>query len=267
VCAHNQSVDSIVSSQTVTFEHPLNERIRTFLRLEHLFDRMSHFLPQADEWATRAAMESLLDVLSITLRSDIKTEILKELERHTIALERLGKQPGVDAATLNQILKNLEDIAGKIYQLGGQIAQTLRENDFIKSIIQRSSIPGGTCSFDLPHYHYWLNLPHSVRQAQVDVWMQDMIPIRDGLALLLSLARNSADPRPVIASAGFFQDVLNPQIPVQMVRVQFDACLPLFPEVSGHKHRFNIRFMEVAEIERPTQTERNVDFMLTCCVF
>jgi cell division protein ZapD len=260
-------MESIVSNQVVVFEHPLNERIRTFLRLEHLFDKISYFAPKPDEWSTRAVMESLLDILSITLRADIKTEILKELERHTAVLERLGRQPGVDATTLTRVLEDLETVAEKVYRLGGQIAQSLRENDFLKSIIQRSSIPGGTCSFDLPHYHYWLRLPHPLRQRQIDAWLQDMLPIRDGVALLLSLARSSADPRTATAPAGFFQDTLDSQAPVQMVRVQIDAGLPLFPEVSGHKHRFNIRFMEAAETERPVQTEREVSFLLTCCVF
>lgn len=256
-----------MSNQVVVFEHPLNERIRTFLRMEHLFEKINYFVSKPEEWATRAVMESLLDILSITLRADIKTEILKELERHTMVLERLGKQPGVDAHTLGRVLEDLEGVAEKVYRLGGQIAQPLRENEFLKSILQRSSIPGGTCSFDLPHYHYWLRLPHASRQRQVEAWMQDILPIRDGVALLLSLARSSSDPQPVMAPAGFFQNTLDSQAPVQMVRVQIDDSLPLFPEVSGHKHRFNIRFMEVTENERPIQTEREVSFLLTCCVF
>jgi len=256
-----------VPNQVVAFEHPLNERIRTFLRLEHLFNKIDHFLPQPEEWATRAVVESLLDILSITLRADIKTEILKELDRHTTVLERLGKQSGVDAHALTRVLEDLGGVAEKIYRLEGQIAQPLRENDFLKSIIQRSSIPGGTCSFDLPHYHHWLHLPHPARQRQLDAWMQDMLPIRDGVTLLLSLARSSTDPRAATAPAGFFQDTLDSQAPVQMVRVEIDAGLPLFPEVSGHKHRFNIRFMEVAETGRPVQTNREVNFLLTCCVF
>ena len=54
---------------------------------------------------------------------------------------------------------------------------------------------------------------------------------------------------------------------MQMVRVELASGLPVFPEISGHKHRFSIRFLEVGESERPTQTSRDVDFMLTCCVF
>jgi cell division protein ZapD len=254
-------------SHKVVYEHPLNERIRTFLRLEHLFAKIAHFLPLDNQWASRAVIDGLLDILGATTRADIKTEILKELDRHANLLGRLGQQPGVDSRTLSRVLEELEEVAEKVYKLGGQIAQSLREDDFLKSIIQRSSIPGGSCSFDLPQYHAWLLQPHPQRQRQIQFWMRDLEPIRDAVRLLLSLARGSSDARKVTAGGGFFQDTLSAQAPVQMVRVELDGDLGLFPEISGHKHRFSIRFMEAVDTERPSQTERDVDFQLTCCVF
>jgi cell division protein ZapD len=254
-------------SNTVSYEHPLNERIRTFLRLEHLFNRVYFFLPQDEEWATRAALDGVLDILAITARADIKTDILKELDRHATILARIGKQPGVDTSTLSRVLEELEQVADKVYKLGGQIAQPLRENEFIKTINQRNSIPGGACNFDLPQFHHWLSQPHPLRQREMIGWLADIEPIRDAINLLLSLARGSTTPRPAHAEEGFYQDTLDSQAPVQMVRVELDADIPLFPEISGHKHRFSIRFMEAMETERPVKSERDVDFLLTCCVF
>lgn len=254
-------------SNQVVYEHPLNERIRTFLRLEHLFGKINFFLPQDREWATRSAMDGLLDIVNMTARADIKTEILKELDRHAKVLGRLGKQPGVDTQTLGRVLEEIEETSDKVYRLGGQIAQPLREDDFIKGIMQRSSIPGGTCSFDIPQYHYWLNRPHPSRQQQMAAWMRDMMPIQDAVALLLSLARGSNDARPATAEEGFFQDTLDSQAPVQMVRVEMNGDQELFPEISGHKHRFTVRFLETTDDGHTTQVERDVDFRLTCCVF
>jgi len=253
-------------SNKVVYDHPLNERIRTFLRLEFLFERFFFFMPLLEEWNTRAAISAILDILSITARADIKTEILKELDRQTATLERIGQQPGVDTRALSQVLEELEEVAEKVYKLG-PIAQPLRDSDFIKSIMQRSSIPGGTCSFDLPQLHHWLIQPHALRRRQMQEWMQDLEPIRDAVALLLSLARTSSDPRATTARDGFFQETLDSQAPVQMIRVGLDPDLALFPEISGHRNRFSIRFMAALETERPTQTQKDVDFTLTCCVF
>ena len=61
----------------VIYEQPLNERIRTFLRLEHLFDKEDHFLAHISEWDSRASLSLLLDIIDMLARSDIKTELIK----------------------------------------------------------------------------------------------------------------------------------------------------------------------------------------------
>ncbi len=254
-------------STLITFEHPLNERIRIFLRLEHLYERLAHFVHQFDPFATRAAIEALLDITAITARSDIKNEILKELERHLGTINRIADQPGVDSNALEQVLSDLDDAVDGVHRMSGPIGQSAREDEFLKVIAQRSSIPGGTCSFDLPHYHYWLIQSPEVRQTRFDHWLHDIKPAINAIQLALSLIRGSASPRRVMADGGFFQEALNPQAPVQMLRVGLDASDALYPEISGHKNRFSIRFMSVEPRGRPFQHAENVSFKLTCCVF
>jgi cell division protein ZapD len=256
-------------TQKLVFEHPLNERVRTFLRLEHLFEKVAFFAPQETAWAARAAVEGLLDIGALTSRADIKTELLKELDRHSATLKRIRRQPGVDQQTLDQILDELQRAASGLRDLAGQIGQRVREDEFLKSVTQRSSIPGGTCSFDLPQYHHWLTQEPEVRRGDVDTWMEDLIPVRGAIDLVLSLARTSATPRPVRAEDGFFQEALDAQAPAQLVRVTLDGRDSLYPEISGHKNRFSIRFMQMqpSEWQRPVQFREDLDFTLTCCVF
>jgi cell division protein ZapD len=254
-------------SRQLSFEHPLNERVRTFLRLEHLFKKVAHFQYEADAWATRAAVEGLLDIVALTARADIKTELLKELDRNTTTLNRIRRQPGVDLNTLGQILEDLQHAATGLHDLSGQIAHRVREDEFLKSIAQRSSIPGGTCSFDIPHYHHWLSQSAEVRQRRLADWMRGLEPVSGAIDLVLSLARSSATPRRVTAAEGFFQEALDVQAPAQLVRVSINGNPTLFPEISGHKNRFSIRFMSTQEGGRPVQHREDVDFTLTCCVF
>jgi cell division protein ZapD len=254
-------------SKQLTFEHPLNERIRTFLRLEHLFKKVAHFLPQDDHWASRAAVEGLLDIVAITARSDIRSELLKELDRNMGTLQRIRRQPGVDLDTLGKVLDDLQTAATQLHALIGPVGQRLREDEFLKSVAQRSSIPGGTCSFDLPQYHHWLVQPGPARQLQLREWMKGLDPVSSAIDLVLSLARSSAVPRPVTAPGGFFQEALDAQAPAQLVRVTLNGGLTLFPEISGHKNRFSIRFMSSGQVERPVQCRDDVAFTLTCCVF
>ncbi len=250
-----------------TFEHPLNERYRTFLRLEHLFAKARRFLPEEDPWATRVAIESLLDIVSITARADVKNELQKELDRNAATLNRIACQPGVDPDALGRVLADLEGAQSSLQGVGGQIGQTAREDDFLKSVAQRNSIPGGTCSFDLPSFHFWLTQPREQREARFAAWMLDLEPVEAAIGLVLSLARDSARPRRVVAEAGFFQESLNVQAPAQMVRVTLNSGQAVFPEISGHKSRFSIRFMSPEANGRPAQSREDVDFTLTCCVF
>lgn len=255
-----------MSPQTI-FEHPLNERVRTFLRLEHLFEKVDYFVPQYDPWATRVAVEALMDITAVTARSDMKTEIARELDRNINALKRLASQPGVDPEALERVLKDLEAAARGLQGLTSPIGQTAREDDFLKGVAQRSSIPGGACSFDLPQYHQWLVQPPERRRARLDHWLADLRPAETAIRLLLSLARGSALPREVTAPGGFYQESLDPQAAAQLVRVGLSAGLNLYPEISGHKNRFTVRFKVIEGRGKATQSPDDVAFRLTCCVF
>lgn len=249
------------------FEHPLNERVRTFLRLEHLFEKIDFFMPQYDPWATRVAVEALLDITAVTARSDLKTEIIKELDRNLSALKRVASQPEVDPSALDRVRKELAGALRDMQSLTSPIGQCAREDEFLKGVAQRSSIPGGACSFDLPIYHQWLLQAPERRQSRLDNWLQDLRPASAAIRLMLSLARSSATPRQVTAAGGFFHESLDLQAPAQMVRVTLPGGGGLYPEISGHKNRFSIRFMDVGPRGKPTQTPHDVEFRLTCCVF
>lgn len=254
-------------STLITFEHPLNERVRTFLRLEHLFRQLDHFVQQEDPRSSRCAIWALLDIVAVTTRADVRNEILKELDRLTGNLNRLSTQRGVDTEALNGVLGDLRRVTEGVQHLNGPIGHRAREDEFLKAIAQRSSIPGGTCSFDLPHFHYWLIQPTEQRQARFTDWLQDLKPAIEAIRLALSLTRSSSASRQVLAEGGFYQEALDAVAPAQMLRVSLEAEAAIFPEISGHKNRFSIRFMKPELQGRATPHAEDIQFRLTCCVF
>ncbi len=254
-------------STLITFEHPLNERIRTFLRLEHLFRQLDYFIQHEDPRSSRCAVNALLDIVAVTARADVRTEILKEIERLLNNLNRLANQRGVDQTALNQLLSDLSQVAAGIHQLAGPIGHRAREDEFLKAIAQRSSIPGGTCSFDLPDFYYWLIQPTEQRQARFADWLEDLNPAIQAIRLALSLLRASSGSRTVLAERGFYQEALDALAPAQMLRVTIEADKSIFPEISGHRNRFSIRFMRPEPQGRASPYGEDVEFQLTCCVF
>lgn len=248
------------------YEQPLNERMRTFLRLDFLYQQTLYHEEREDAWSTRAAMSSLLEILAITARGDIRSEVLKELERQMAVMHDYQSRPGVDGARLRAILENLTRLRSELNAAGALFMQRLRDSEFLNSIKHRSSIPGGTCEFDLPDYRHWLDQPFEVRAAAFADWMSTIRPLCDAVTELLWLTRESARPRPETALGGTFQVVFERDNPSQLLRITLPPGTSLFPEVSGSHHRCSIRFMLWTDVtQRPVQTTEDVPFLLTVC--
>jgi cell division protein ZapD len=53
------------------YEYPLNERIRTLLRLEDLFVRFDHFAGQEGQLEHHVALTTLFEILEVASRADL----------------------------------------------------------------------------------------------------------------------------------------------------------------------------------------------------
>ena len=254
-------------SQKVIYEQPLNERIRAFLRLEFLFQQIRHHLAGDTPWDSRAALASLLDIMSIFGRSDLKSEVMKELERHTANLSRLEHNPDVDRTQLAELLDEMDTLIDQLHAHSGPVGANLKTIEFLSAIQQRSSIPGGLCDFDLPAFHFWLERPAEERLRDLVGWLDNFDVIGRGIGLILRLTRGSTLFREYTAETGFFQRSLDPNIPCQMVRVALPAGSPYYAEISGGRHRFTVRFLrQPSTSERAVQASADVKFELACCV-
>jgi cell division protein ZapD len=251
---------------TVCYEQPLNERIRMLLRLEFLFRQITENSAGNSIWHSRMALQGLFDILALTARNELKAELIKELERHSTALNGLRDTPGVDEEILDTILKEIGQIAQRIRELESLSVEELRQNDLLNTIRQRSIVPGGTCPFDLPAFHYWLQQDHETRTRHLQNWCSPFQPMKEAAYLILRLTRESALPRRETAEKGFFQRSLDNSLPNQLVRVFLSVGSTVFPEISAGKHRFSIRFMEQSDPnKRAAQTGEDIGFHLVCC--
>lgn len=251
----------------ITYEQPLNERVRTFLRIEHLFDLVQHYHESNSEWDSRLCVTALLEINDLLGRSDVKAELIKELERHSGTLSALRQNPGVDQPKLLSILQDINSYLATLRDGSCQPGQTLRKDELVASIKQRIAIASGTCNFDLPGYHHWLHQSVEDRKAALEEWQQDLATLRRGLKLALQMLRNSTTPTTEQASRGFFQRPIEANVACQMIRVVLPLGSKYFPEISGGRHRFTVRFMEQTHTrDRPVQTDDTVDFELHCCI-
>lgn len=252
----------------ILYEFPLNERIRLFIRLEQLFHQLDHFMQGSTTWDSRAAVAFLIELVSVSSRSDLRSEAMQEIDRQTSVLNRMTRlQSGVDHQMLNRAIESLEKLNRDLFSTPGKLGLSVMEDEFFKSIIQRSGMPGGAASFDLPGYHLWLSAAPEIRCEKLSDWLEPFLPVRTAIDVLLNYIRTSATPMKEESVAGFFQKTLDHAMPYQLLRVAVPAERPYYAEISGGKHRFTIRFMERDQNQRPIQTAENVPFYLTCCLF
>jgi cell division protein ZapD len=249
----------------ITYEYPLNERIRTLLRLEDLFERSRHFIGLTDPHDHHMALLTLFEILEVASRADLKSDLLQELERQKQVLLSFRDNPDIAEEALNGVLKDIEQAAAALFAMTGKIGQYLRENDWLMSIKQRTGIPGGACEFDLPSYHYWLHRHPDARTGQLAAWTAPLYPLRDGTAIILRILRESGKPTAVRATQGTFQQMLGGKT-AQMLRVRIDPEAPCVPEISANKYVLNIRFLaQNGEEARTRIADWDVDFELTFC--
>jgi cell division protein ZapD len=248
------------------FEQPLNERMRTFLRLDFLYSQALYHNEKASPWGSRAAVDSLLNILAILTRGDIRSDVLKEIERHLVLLNEFQHRQGIDTARLRALLANLVRLRSGLAAVGAAWLQPLRDSEFLAAIKHRSAIPGGTCEFDLPDYFFWLNQPPEQRTEAFSRWLIQLRPLCDAITELLWLTRQNGRAREELAAGGVFNVAFDRDTPYQLLRICLPAAMPLYPEISGSHYRCNLRFLQWHGLDqRPTQTEADVPFTLVCC--
>ena len=258
--------DADLDSAPVVYEQPLNERMRTFLRLDFLYTQATYHSELPNPWSTRAAVASLLEILAITARGDSRSDVLKELERHVNVLKEFQSKTGVDPSRLKSLMSNLLKLREDLSTVGGNFMGPLRDSEFLSAIKHRSAIPGGTCDFDLPDYSYWLTRPADVRAAEFGSWLALIRPLCDSITELLWLTRQNAKCKSETATGGIFQLQFDRENPCQLVRVTLPPETDLFPEISGSQHRCTIRFLNWTDAtNRPVHVDTDVPFLLTCC--
>jgi len=244
----------------------LNERIRMCMRVETLMKRFHYFEALKGDWSAYSALLTILELTSLLERGDLKQELMKELERQHGALKALAQHQEIDHSKLDIILSKQKNALDRLHRLDGKLGEHLKRVDFLLGIKQRTSIPGGSCDFDLPQLRFWLNQGHDQRLADLTEWVSPYSELEDVIELILKSIRDSAMAKTVVAENGFYQSPLDTKQPTQLIRISVDADASIYPEISAGKHRYSVRFMRASSSDvLPSQVKENVEFMLSRC--
>ncbi|MGJ8668504.1 MAG: cell division protein ZapD [Oceanococcus sp.] len=254
-----------MSNTEIIFEQPINERVRTMLRLEHLFSGLAHHREDSSEWGVRASIGMLIDILSVFSRNDLKTEISRELQEKYLALEPLREHTGVDTGLLDKTLKEIELARTQVQACSSQqISEALKNSEFLLAVINRSAIPGGTSHIDMPALHRWLNDPAQVCQRDLDHWLGHLEVFERAASLYLRMLRQSSSWQTVATEDGLYTH--KTQDRYHLIRIALPASARAYPEISAGRQRFSVRFMQQSSArERETPRSQKFEFKLSLC--
>lgn len=242
----------------ITYEYPFNERIRTLLRLEDLFDKSAYFLQQQGPREHHVVLLTLFEILEVAGRADLKMDLIQELERQRQSLLVFRNNPEISEEALSGALYEIEQSSAALLGMTGKIGHYLRENDWLMAIKSRAVIPGGVCEFDLPSYHFWQHQDVEVRREALMGWLKPLLPLREGLSIVLRLLRASGGVEHQVAKSGAFQLMLGGSSS-QMVRILLKKQAKFIPEISANKYALNIRFVSPDSEHRQRHLDNGVD--------
>jgi cell division protein ZapD len=249
----------------ILYEYPFNERIRTYLRIEHLFRRLAELVARDHPIDHHYALSTIFEVMDVGARADLKSDLLKDLEKQRQILHAYRGNPAISERALDAIIGQLDNCYNSLSSVQGKAGHVLTENDWLMSIRSRVGIPGGTCEFDLPAYYAWQQQSGELRRADLHRWASTLAPMAESVTLLMKMLRESGAPQKVVAHAGQYQQNLPQGKTFQLLRLSINPSLGVVPEISGNRLMVSIRFMRQEADNRLHATSDDCNFELTLC--
>lgn len=249
----------------ILYEYPFNERIRTYLRLEHLFLRLTELVSRDQPIDHHFALTTIFEIMDVGARADLKSDVLKDLDKQKHVLEAYRGNPAIAQGVLDDVINQLDLGFVALNNLPGKVGQSLTENDWLMSIRSRVGIPGGTCEFDLPAYYAWQQKTGVQRRHDLERWIAKLMPLADSIHLLLKMLRDSGSPQKVMANGGQYQQNLPQGRTFQLLRLALNTSLNLIPEISGNRLMVSIRLMRHELDDRLHACTQDAAFELSLC--
>ena len=248
----------------IIYEYPFNERIRTLLRLEDLHERYFFFLHQGHALQHHVALTTVFEMLEVASRSDLKSDLLQELERQKQILSGFQSHPNIQRTVLDDVLREIDNVSTALVNTHGKTGQSIRENEWLMSVRGRTIIPGGACEFDLPSYYAWQHRSPDERARDIAEWFSPMQSLINAVGLVLRLLRASGIQFKIIAHSGSYQQMLQGKVH-QMLRLRVDSRSGAIPEASANKYMLWIRFTKQDGTMKPKPFEEDIPCELTLC--
>ena len=239
----------------IVFEYPMNAKIRNYLKLEYYINLLNKSINLNFQ---EIVLTHLLNVSEICTRIDYKAEIIKDIDKYIGSLKKWKKSQGSDEQKIKELEIKLKQKRKELNE-SSHTGCPFKDDMFLKSINQRLSITGATCSFDLPQLHHWIKSNHEESKKQIQLWYEAFMPIISSLDIILNIIRDSCEYETKSTTDGFFQHHQTSPIAIAKIRIKEGY----YPSLSGYSNKFAVNIFQFYDQKH---YNKEIFFDLACCV-
>ena len=221
----------------ITYEFPLNERVRKFLRIEEIFRRIEMQLSKT-KFDDYACFISYFCTMATASRTDLKVELIQEVEKQrSLISKKIKTKKNIFVQNqLRKVKSGLEKSKIKTgFDFGG--------DKFLHELRTRAISPSGIVITDFPELQYWLETtPEKDRKKYFINKMKIYRPIKIAVEVLLDILRNNVETDSMTSKIESVQYKLNPLLQNDFVTISLPESSKYFPNISTNKYAVNIHF-------------------------
>ena len=142
------------------FEQPTDERIRKLLKLENIYMKINHHKSIDSKFDANATLSNISELFNILSRSEIKRDLISEIETQKARYQEYLKLDKADKIKLNSIMEKQSVILKTLHDLQANYLNNLKSDELLQTIIKHIN----TSSSDID---YWLSRDHDFRKTKL----------------------------------------------------------------------------------------------------
>jgi len=233
----------------IRYEFPLNEKTRKFLRLEEIFMKAEMQLASRIKSSGYDLFETLFNVMASASRSDLKVELIQELERQRGKTDKSKK-------TKKNItrLADLRKLRGMLERSSIKSGFYFGSDKFLQELKARSDSPFGILSTDFPEMQFWLQTqtPES-RKLFFREKFTSFLPIKKSIIYLNNILRKNVIMQAQVTKQDRYEVKLDSSQKNDLVVVELLNTTALIPALSSNKYAININFNAIKKLSLPAK--------------
>ena len=154
----------MTESKPLYYEYPCNEQLRSYLRIEQLFDQINTMVASDDERHHVFAIQHIFHLIDYLHRNDVKASVLKHLDNRITEYVILESRPEVDVDNLENFLIQLRNLQQWIYKHHGKFGKFAQTEEFWSSLKRHFDGRQLMVVHELPPLQHFLSLSPEVQQ-------------------------------------------------------------------------------------------------------